>query len=112
MKNSKKRYELMLILQPNMTDTERKSFLTKLSSEIDNFDGKIEDTNLWGKRILAFPIMKNKEGYYLVLNILLDPKNSTELLNSLNIKSEILRFLSREVKVFKNLNIPNEKKSL
>jgi len=47
----------------------------------------------WGKRRLAYPIRKQREGYYVVMQVQLPPEAISELERRLELSEEVLRYL-------------------
>lgn len=102
-KSESKKYELMLILKSSLSDTQRKSSLSKIASLITENGGSIENESAWGKRLLSFPINHQKEGYYILYNILL-PSNSAEPIKlALNINGDVLRYILKKTENFESV---------
>jgi small subunit ribosomal protein S6 len=53
--------------------------------------GKVEKTDIWGKRRLAYPIEKKPEGYYAIVDLTAEPNTVLELDRQLNLNEGILR---------------------
>lgn len=86
-------YELMVILKPLLPEDIRSGIEKRLSTLIKNNGGKITETDVWGKRHLAYPINKHDEGYYIVYQIEM-PGESVEIIEKeLKLFADILRFL-------------------
>ena len=81
-----KLYELSVIFKPDLTEKERDAIMDELSLDIDN-------RQVIGTRLLAYPIKKNKEGYYIFYDVKLDGKNIKKLEQSLNREESIIRYL-------------------
>ena len=88
MKNT---YELMLILKTSVEEKERERLIEFIKKTISI--GKITDTKDWGKRILAYPIKKEKEGNYLLLTLELEGKEDVKLTEVLRSSETVLRYL-------------------
>ena len=61
-----KEYELMLVLAPVEDASERENFLTQISDYIEGI-GKLEKTDMWGLKRLAYEINDFDKGYYYLL---------------------------------------------
>lgn len=48
----------------------------------------------WGKRRLAYPIEKHKEGYYVLMHFTAEPHVPQELERNYKIADDIIRFLT------------------
>ena len=65
------------------------SAITDLISE----HGKLESTEEWGKRKLAYPIQKQSEGYYVLINFSSNPDFIDELERVYNITDEVIKHI-------------------
>ncbi len=86
-------YELTLVIDPDLTGDDQKKQITKIKKIIEDSKGKVEKTNDWGKRELAYPIKKKNEGYYFLLVVKLSEKLPAELDNKLKLEESLLRYL-------------------
>jgi len=89
--NSLNMYELMLILNPDLRDTEVKKKLKEIEDMLNKSGGKITHDDFWGKKELAYRIKKQTEGYYTVYNAELPSSFMPELKQYLRIEKELLR---------------------
>ena len=53
----------------------------------------ITDTNLWGKRTLAYPIAGHQVGFYVVVHFDVDPTLLPEFERALKLNDAIIRYL-------------------
>ena len=60
-------YELMVLLDPDLSDEEISKTLEGLQDLIKENGGEIEGVDEWGRRSLAYEIRHKREGYYAVL---------------------------------------------
>jgi len=72
------KYELMVILDPNIGEEAASKEVEKLKGEIKEFEGKVSSDDFWGIRDLAYRIKKENRGYYAVLNFEIDPSKTKE----------------------------------
>ena len=84
-------YELMLILSPDLRETEITKKLKEIVDIIEKAGGKITNEDFWGKKALAYRIKKHNEGIYMVYNIELPNNFLNELKGFLRIEKEVLR---------------------
>lgn len=61
-------YEAMLIFKPNLKEDQQKALLTELENVLKGEQAKVGNTQLFGKRQLAYEINKCKEGLYYLMN--------------------------------------------
>lgn len=85
-------YETMLILHPETGDEDRKKIVDLLKGLVEGFKGRVARVDEWGKRRLAYPIQKLKDGYYIVVNYSLSPEGLKEIDRRLKLEEKVLRF--------------------
>ncbi len=91
------RYELMVIVAPDIGETAIKKRLEALKKSIADFGGEVSFEDLWGLRNLAYSIRKHDQGFYAVMDVTLDPEKVKELDRMLRLEREILRHLLLKV---------------
>jgi small subunit ribosomal protein S6 len=87
-----KKYELMMILNPSLTEDERSGLISTLESELADAGAKILSSDHPGQRALAYSIHGSREGYYL-LYTLEKSGDFVALSNSFNIKKDLWRYM-------------------
>ena len=86
-------YELTVVLKPDLADKAREELLAKIKKLVEDAKGKIESQDLWGKKSLAYPLKKEREGIYAYF-VLTFPKNETSALEKkIKIEEGVLRHL-------------------
>lgn len=89
-----RRYELVLIVGPQVADEEvPPTFDGLIRQPVEARGGAVEKVDHWGRRKLAYPIQKQLEGSYVVAHLQLDPPQVKELEQALKISEEVLRYL-------------------
>ena len=63
-----RKYELVWILDADADEEQGTESIEKITSLVVDAGGEVTGTEAWGKRVLAYPIKKNSEGYYLQAN--------------------------------------------
>lgn len=91
----KKSYELMIIYKPLLPEESKDKIESKLINYIkkDKLDAEILETDVWGKRHLAYDIGDYSEGYYIVYQIELESAHVSKLTEKLNLDSDVIRHL-------------------
>ncbi|MDR2252735.1 MAG: 30S ribosomal protein S6 [Bifidobacteriaceae bacterium] len=84
-------YEIMIILDPELTDAEVGPTLDKFLKIVVDGQGTIDKRDLWGKRRLAYDIAKRSEGIYAVINFSATADVAAELDRVLNLSESVLR---------------------
>jgi small subunit ribosomal protein S6 len=86
-------YELVLIIHPETEETAFKEMVDRVKGWITDSGGQVSKVDLWGKRQLAYPIHKQKEGLYALLQSQMETSYCIELERNLRLQESILRFL-------------------
>lgn len=84
-------YELMVILDPEIDERTVATNLDKFLGVIRNDGGTIENTDIWGRRKLAYEIQKRSEGIYAVVNFTSTPAAAKELDRQLRLSEAVMR---------------------
>ena len=86
-------YELMFIVHPDVEESAFNELVEKVNGWIKDSGGEVEKVDLWGKRKMAYPIQKQNEGQYVLMNTQLDPNFCSELEHNLGLQETVMRFL-------------------
>ena len=63
-----RRYELMLVIRPDVADDRSQTVIDRTTRQITAAGGQIIKVAPWGRRRLAYPIDRHREGsYHIVL---------------------------------------------
>lgn len=81
-----KNYEITFITKEDKREKPIKAVLEKLG-------GKILNVSSLGQKTFAFPIKKEKSGFYTILDFEIEPEKVVDLNKKLGLEEEILRFL-------------------
>ncbi len=87
------KYELMVVLKPLLVEDIKEKVMKKLEKKLADHKAKLELKELMGKRLLAYPIKKYKEGYYVLFTLEANPAETKEIEKTLNLTDEVLRYL-------------------
>lgn len=88
-----RRYEVMLILHPDLGENATMQRLDALRKQITSFPGEIFHEELWGLRDLRYQIKKQNRGYYAVIDFVADPGRIKEFNHSLGLETDVLRHM-------------------
>ena len=86
-------YELVFIVHPELDDSAFNDVVNRVTSWITDSGGEVVNTDLWGKRRLAYPIQKQLEGYYVLMSTQIDPTFCSKLEHNLGLQEPVMRFL-------------------
>lgn len=92
-----RRYELMLVIRPDVPDDRVQAILDRTTRGIAASDGQVVKVSPWGRRRLAYPIGQYREGSYHIVLFDAPPSAITELEHGLNITEEVMRQLVTHV---------------
>jgi small subunit ribosomal protein S6 len=88
-----RRYELMLVLRPDAPEDRIQAVLEKTTRQLTDGGGQIVKAAPWGRRRLAYPIDRYREGSYHIIHFDAPPEAIGELERTLLITEEVLRHL-------------------
>ena len=86
-------YELVVIVQPDLDEGAFTEVVDRVSGWVKDSGGEVTKTDIWGKRQLAYPIRKQTEGQYVLLNLKLANTANAELERNLRFLEPIMRFM-------------------
>jgi small subunit ribosomal protein S6 len=91
--SAERQYELVYITPPDTTDEVLADLHQQVASVVERFQGRIDRTEPWGRRRLAYEIGNHREGNY-VLEVIYGPGALTaELDRRLRVLDVVLRHL-------------------
>ena len=92
MAKTTEKYELMYIINPNLSEEETAAVVEKFKALVEQ-NGTLEEMEEMGKRKLAYEINYISEGYYVLVKFTSGPDFPAELDRVLGITDGILRSL-------------------
>ncbi len=92
-----RRYELMLVLRPDLPDDRVQGVLERTTRSIGGSGGQIVKQAPWGRRRLAYPIGHYREGSYHIVLFDAPAEAVAELERGLLITEEVLRHMVTRV---------------
>jgi small subunit ribosomal protein S6 len=88
-----RRYEMMLVLDPEMSKEQIDGLVEKLKQFLGDRGAEVLKVEEWGVNTLAYEIKKKNKGYYLLLYFNGDVALVAEMERTLRLMEEILRYL-------------------
>jgi len=87
-------YETMYILRPDIPEEEVDSHLKKYNEILEKSGTEVLDSQMRGKRRLAYPIAKHKEGVYVQLSHKGDGQQVAILERAMRLSEDVIRYLT------------------
>ena len=87
-------YETMYILRPDIPEEEVDSHLKKYSEMLVESGTEVLDSQMRGKRRLAYPIAKHKEGIYVQLSHKGNGQQVAVLERAMRLSEDVIRYLT------------------
>jgi len=85
-------YELMVIISGKLDESAAHSWIKTISASVAGVGGQIHGTpDWWGKRRLAYPIMKQDDGYYAIFNLSAEGGALDEVERGFRLSDDVLR---------------------
>jgi small subunit ribosomal protein S6 len=88
-----RRYELMLIIRPDVPDDRGQAVIDRTTRQITAAGGQILKVAPWGRRRLAYPIDRHREGSYHIILFQAPSEALVDLEHTLQITEEVIRHL-------------------
>ena len=92
MAKTTEKYEVLYVLNPNLTEEETQANVEKFKTLIEQ-NGTVDEMEEWGKRKLAYEINYLTEGYYVLVKFTSGPELPAELDRILGITDGVIRSL-------------------
>ena len=92
MAKTSEKYELMYIINPNLSEEETASIVEKFKTLVEQ-NGTLDEMEEMGKRKLAYEINYISEGYYVLVKFTCAPDFPAELDRILGITDGVIRSL-------------------
>lgn len=86
-------YEILYIVRPDVEEGDLPTVTKQVEDLIQNLDGQVQRTNVWGKRRLAYEVGSYREGTYVLTDFAVDPARVPEIETTLKISDTVFRHL-------------------
>ena len=87
-------YETMYILRPDIAEDEVSNHIEKYNKALEEFGGKILDSQMRGKRRLAYQIAKHREGIYVQLSHQGDGQHIFKIEKAMRLSEDVIRYMT------------------
>ena len=94
MNNQQSYYETMYILRPDIAEDEVTNHIEKYNKLLEEFGGTILDSQMRGKRRLAYQITKHREGIYVQLSHQGDGQHIFKIEKAMRLSEDVIRYMT------------------
>ena len=94
MNNQQSYYETMYILRPDIAEGEVTNHIDKYNKLLEEFGGTILDSQMRGKRRLAYQIAKHREGIYVQLSHQGDGQHIFKIEKAMRLSEDVIRYMT------------------
>lgn len=85
-------YEIMFIAHPDLDDTSLTALVDRAKGWVTNNGGQVTQVDVWGRRRLAYPIRKQTEGQYILMQTQMAPNGTSEVERNMRLTEQVMRF--------------------
>jgi small subunit ribosomal protein S6 len=85
-------YEVMFIAHPDLDDASLSALVDKAKGWVSAAGGQVTQVDLWGRRRLAYPIRKQSEGQYILMQTQMAASGTRELERNMRLTEQVMRF--------------------
>ena len=86
-------YELMVVLDPNLDEAAIEAMSTRIQAMVTQRGGTVDNVDTWGRKRLAYPIGRFRDGFYILNRLQLPPTAATEIERALKLTESVIRHL-------------------
>jgi len=90
-------YEHTFLARQDISSQQVEALTAQFKSVIESFGGKVEKSEYWGVRSLAYRIKKNRKAHFSLLNIDAPPPALSEMERQMSINEDIIRCMTVRV---------------
>ena len=94
MNNQQSYYETMYILRPDIAEDKVNNHIDKYNNLLEEFGGTILDSQMRGKRRLAYQIAKHREGIYVQLSHQGDGQHIFKIEKAMRLSEDVIRYMT------------------
>ena len=84
----------MYILRPDIAEDEVTNHINKYNKLLEDFGGKVLDSQMRGKRRLAYQIAKHREGIYVQLSHQGDGQHIFKIEKAMRLSEDVIRYMT------------------
>ena len=86
-------YELVYIVRPSAGEEELTALNERVQGWISAEGGEVQKLTPWGRRRLAYPIDRFRDGTYVAINFRGGPQSVTGIERNLKLSEDVIRYM-------------------
>ena len=86
-------YELVYVVRPTVAEEDLNALTERVQGWISGDGGEVQKVNPWGRRRLAYPIDRFRDGSYVQINFRAMPNALGGLERQLKLSEDVIRYL-------------------
>ena len=86
-------YELMVVLDPNLDEPAIEALSTRIAAMVTQRGGTVDQVDTWGRKRLASPVGRFRDGFYIRHRWQLPPRAAVEIERALKLTESVIRHL-------------------
>jgi small subunit ribosomal protein S6 len=83
----------MVVLDPNLDDAAIDALNTRIQNQVTQRGGTLESVESWGRKRLAYPIGRYRDGVYVLSRFQMPPNAAAEIERALKLNESVIRHL-------------------
>src|SRR3982074_3552596 len=83
----------MVVLDPNLDEAAIETLNTRIQTLVTQRGGTVENVDTWGRKRLAYPIGRLRDGVYILSGLQLPPTAAAEIERALKLTESVIRHL-------------------
>jgi small subunit ribosomal protein S6 len=83
----------MVVLDPNLDESAIESMTTRIQALVTQRGGTVGGIDTWGRRRLAYPIGRYRDGFYILFRLQLPANAAAEIERWLKLAESVMRHL-------------------
>ncbi len=109
-------YEIMFIVRPEAPEEDLDRLVAQFEGVVTSTGGVVQKAEKWGRRRLAYPIRRCREGQYVLFTVECAPPTVKEFERRLRVSDQVVKFLTvrvdEELKRLEKLRRKREKRAV
>src|SRR3981081_1717872 len=83
----------MGVIDPNLDEAAIEAMSPRIQAMVTQRGGTVDNVDTWGRKRLAYPIGRFRDGFYILNRLQLPPTAATEIERALKLTESVIRHL-------------------